>query len=219
METSKRTLKNLFLSRHKQILWGAGFGMLWGFLVGGGTTPRAVVTIDQVNHIVTIKRAALSSPVTVSLDVYSSTYLSNLLQVTIVYLLLCFAGGWVACQLSRIRPRGQQQPRLGEAWYIFFVAFYLGGLAAFELFQMFHLGDWFIGDPPTVTVIATALISFILPLFAGLGAVFVWLLRLPSVRAPDWERHIPPYGDWLRPLVRDLVQKVRTGGKGGVKSK
>lgn len=218
MVTSKETLLSWLWSRRLAILWGGLFGILWGFLTGGGASPRALVTIDDVNHIVTIQRSALSSPITVSADVYSTTYASNLVQVAITFLLLCLAGGWVAWQLSRIRPRGQQQPRLGEGWYVFIIAFCLSGLVAISLFQAYHIGDWFIGDPPTVSVIVTAVIGFILPLFAGFGVLLIWLLRLPSVRAPDWDTHIPPYRDWIGPMIRDLVRKVRTGGKGGVKS-
>lgn len=217
METSRGGLQNWLFSRRSQISWGFLFGLLWGFTTFGDSAPRAQVSIDQVSHLVTINRASVGSPITISEDVYSQTYASNLIQVAVAFFVLCLVGGWVAWQLSRIRPRGQPQPRLGEGWFVFFVVYWLSGAGAIGLFQALHLGDWFIGDPPTAAVIVTALFGFLLPLFDGFGAFFVWFLRLPSPRAPDWETHIPPYRDWVRPLLRDLVRRVRSGGKGGVK--
>jgi hypothetical protein len=198
----------------RQLFFGTLTGGLWGFLTAAGATPRAWLTHDVGQGMVLIERGGIP-PISVSADIFFQTYMTNLIQVTLTFLLLCLGAGWVAWQLSRIRPRGQPQPPLRTGWDTFVVAFLLGGLVTVILFQQFQLGEWVKGNPPTATVILTAVIAIVLPLLDGIGLFFIWFLRLKSVRAPDWETHYPPYRDWVRPLLGRAWRSIRSDRKGG----
>ncbi len=198
----------------RPLSFGLGSGILWGFLTGAGATPRAWLTYDVGQGVVLIDREGIPT-ITLSADVFFQTYMENLIQVTLTFLVLCVGAGWVAWQLSRIRPRGQPQPALRAGWDTLVIAFLFSGLVTVAIFQELQLGIWVKGNPPTATVIITAVISILLPLFDGIGLFFVWFLRLNSVRAPDWDTHYPPYRDWLRPLLNRVWQSIRSGKKGG----
>src|SRR5260370_716060 len=51
-------------------------------------------------------------------------------------------------------------------------------------------------------------LGLVLPLYTGVATFMVWVLRLPSVRAPDWETHYPKrfagggWRSWLAPFTR-----------------
>jgi hypothetical protein len=201
----------------RQLAFGLLSGALWGFLTAGGATPRAWLVYDTGQQVIRLFRPELAEPITISSDIFFETYTSNLIQVTLTFLLLCIIAGWVAWQLSRIRPRGQQQLPLRTGWDVFIIAFLLGGLVLVVLFQELNLGEWFKGRQPTSAVLVTALLGIILPLFDGIGGFLIWFLRLNSIRAPDWETHYPPPRDWIRPLLQRLVRMIRPEGKGGKK--
>jgi hypothetical protein len=198
-------------------LFGAISGVLWGFMTAAGATPRAWLVYDIGQDIVVVRRAEIPQPITIPAAVFFQTYTTNLIQVTLTFLVLCCGAGWVAWQLSRIRPRGQRQPALRTGWDTFVILFLLGGLLTVALFQRWNLGEWFKGPQPTATVIGTAVIGVLLPLIDGVGLFFIWFLRLNSVRAPDWETHYPRPRDWLRPLLGRAWRTVRPKGKGGKK--
>src|SRR5512135_1733136 len=81
------------------IVWGAAAGALWGLLSGSGAAPRASVAYDPVRDVVILQRPDLAQPITISASVFNQTYISNLVQVTLTFLILCLVGGWIAWQL------------------------------------------------------------------------------------------------------------------------
>jgi hypothetical protein len=218
MGTGRWSLGGWFSGNRPPLVCGVLAGALWGFLTGSGATPRAWLTLDVGRHVVIIERPELRDAITVSADYFIQTYTDNLIQVTLTFLILCIVAGWVAWQLSRIRPRGQSQPRLGWGLDVYGVMFLISGLGAVLLFQELSLGNWFRGQQPTPAVVITGVIGFLLPLFDGIGAFLIWFLRLESVRAPDWDTRFPPPRDWLRPLFDRLLNRSRLQGKGGKRS-
>ena len=198
----------------RPLFFGVLSGGLWGFLTAAGAAPRAWLTYDVGQGVVSIERPGIPT-FSISSDIFFETYTTNLVQVTLTFLVLCLGAGWVAWQLSRIRPRGQPQPPLRPGWDTLVLAYLMAGLLMVALFQELHLSEWVKGNPPTTTVIVTAIIAALLPLFDGIGLFLIWFLRLKSVRAPDWDTHYPPYRDWLRPLLRRAWQSIRSDKKGG----
>ncbi len=190
-------------------------GVLWGLLTGAGATPRGALYYDPATNIVTVQRPDVPDPVKISYDAFYQAYETNLIQVTLTYLVLCSIAGWVLWQLVRIRPRSEKQVPLHQGFDIYLIALLAGGLISVVVFRERDFGRWFRVSEVTTAIVITGLIGFILPLFDGIGAFMVWFLRLESVRAPNWETHIPPMRDWVRPLLARLVQRIRFRLKGG----
>ncbi len=191
-------------------------GALWGFLAAGSSTPRVVLTqsIDPGDVLVTIPQ--LNSSITVPSDTISQVYFTNLVEVGLTFFVLCFVAGWVVWQFTKLRPRGQPQLPLSQGVPSFLLIFLWGGLCAVLVFKGLDLAVWFqIGIQPTLAVIITGIIGFLLPIFDGMGMILLWLLRLDSLRAPDWETHHPPHNDWLGQGLLRLVKRNQTQRKGG----
>lgn len=149
-------------------------------------------------------------------DFYQAFY-TNLIQGTLVFLVLAGVAGWATWQLTSLRPRGEKQISLnvGLDWYL--IALALGGLATVVAFRAVGGAAWFKGAWNTPAGLASVVLGFVLPLYAGPAAFLVWFLRLPSARAPDWETHYPKrragrgWRAWLAPFARH-----RKGGDGGL---
>ena len=117
----------------------------------------------------------------------------NLALAQLALLLLAVAGpaGWATWQFTRLCPRGEEQPRLHHGLDIFVLALAAGGLICFGLFHQIGLAAWFRGPGLTPVALISAVIQILLPLYMGVALFLVWLLRLKSARAPDWETHYP----------------------------
>jgi hypothetical protein len=58
-------------------------------------------------------------------------------------------------------------------------------------FSRLGLAEWLNGPGAAPLATLSAVVQVLLPLYMGLALFLVWLLRLKSVRAPDWETHFP----------------------------
>lgn len=191
--------------RSPKLIWGGLAGGLWGLLAAGGATPRGRVVYDPSRQIVEIIRGDLPEPVTIPAATFVRVYISNLLQVALTFFVLCFIAGWVTWQHTRVQPRGLQQPPLRTGVALFTVVFLFAGLAMVLLFQAFHLAEWFRDLDAFSAIVVTGFIALLLPLYDGFGLFFLWLRRLESIRAPDWETHFPPPRDIIRPFVGRIL--------------
>jgi hypothetical protein len=173
---------------------GLGFGLLagvlWSFLTAGSATPRYPLVYDMDQGLV-YQYQAEASPNIFPADQFMADFNLTLIQLTLIFLILCALGGWGTWQLTRLRPRGAEQLpwREGADWYLIGLA--IGGLACILLFRQLGLAVWFRGASPTPARVIITVIEILLPLYAGAALFFVWLLRLSSIRAPDWETHYP----------------------------
>lgn len=198
-------------SNKKALLYGLAFGLGWGFLTAASATPPEWLIYDEVNGVV-YKYLNRSPTAVVAADIFFAEFNLTLIQVTLTYLALVALAGWATWQLSRIRPRGSEQPPLWPEldWYLIGLA--TGGLITVGLFQKLGWAVWFKGSLFPPARIASIALGILLPLYMG-GALFlVWLLRLKSVRAPNWDTAYPKPAKrsaktfWLR------WSKLRKGG-------
>ena len=173
---------------------GLGFGLLagalWSFLTAGSVTPRYPLVYDLDQGLV-YQYESVTAPSLIPADQFLADYNVTLIQLTLIFLVVCGLGGWGTWQLTRLRPRGEEQLpwREGADWYLIGLA--IGGLGCILLFRQLAWAAWFTGSQPTPARIIITVIEIFLPLYVGVALFLVWLLRLKSVRAPDWETHFP----------------------------
>jgi hypothetical protein len=204
-------------TNRRSLAFGAAAGILWGFLAAAAATPREWVVLDEAAGQVYLYTLNQPVPRTMFLPDFYQVFYSNLIQGTLLFLVLAGLSGWATWQLSRLRPRGEQQVKLshGLDWYL--IALALGGLLTVLAFREVNGASWFKGAWNTPAGLVSVVLGFVVPLYAGIATFLVWLLRLPSVRAPDWETHYPKHNPgggwraWLAPFMRR-----RKGGDSGV---
>ena len=185
------TLRAWMISHKLPTLFGIIFGGLWGFLTAATVTYREWLVYDQQAGIVYRYSDFTTSPQITIAEAFLNEYHALLLQATLILLVLSGVAGWSTWQLTRIQPRGEEQPplKMGTDWYIIGLA--IGGLCTVALFRFLGLAIWFKGTALTFPIILNSAFGFLLPLYAGVALFLVWFRRLKSVRAPDWETHHP----------------------------
>lgn len=195
-----------WLLNRKALTCGLVAGLVWGFLIAASATPRDWFVYDAGQGIVYQYRDA-APPLAVAAEGFFLEHNVTLVQITLIYLALTGPAGWATWQLTRLRPRGEEQPALREGvdWYVIGLA--MGGLIYVWLFRAFGLALWFKGPALTPAAVVSVVLEILLPLYMGVSLFLVWLLRLKSIRAPDWETHYPkptkrppgaPRFSWLR---------------------
>ena len=196
-----------WISNRRSLAYGAAAGILWGFLAAGAATPREWLVLDTNAGLVYEYALNLPAPRTMLVADFYQVFYSNLIQGTLIFLVLAGMAGWATWQLRHLRPRGEKQVRLREGldWYL--IALALGGLATVVAFREVGGANWFKGAWNTPAGLVSVVLGFVLPLYTGIATFLVWLLRLPSVRAPDWETHYPKragggWRSWLAPFTR-----------------
>jgi len=190
------------------LAYGAAAGILWGFMAAGSATPREWLVLDQGAGLVYLYSRDLPMPRTMFLSDFNQVFYSNLIQGTLIFLVLATAAGWATWQLSRLRPRGQAQVALREGldWYL--IALALAGLRTVLAFRAVGAASWFKGAWNTPAWLVSIVVGLVLPLYTGVALFLVWFMRLPSVRPPDWETRYPKrkpgagWRSWLSPLAR-----------------
>lgn len=178
-------------TNRRSLLCGLASGALWGFLTASTVTPHEWLVYDQTAGIVYKYQTATTPPQAVSAEVFLTEYNFTLIQATLMVLILVSLAGWATWQLTRVKPRSEEQPSLREGvdWYLIGLA--MGGFIAVGLFRALGLAAWFKGPGLPPAVVLSALLGIILPLYMGLSLFLVWFLRLKTIRAPDWETHFP----------------------------
>jgi hypothetical protein len=197
-----------WITNRRSLAYGAIAGILWGFLAAGAATPREWLVLDQGAGVVSLYALNLPEPRTMPVADFYQGFYSNLIQGTLIFLVLAGLAGWATWQLTRLRPRGEAQVSLREGldWYLILLA--LGGLGTVLAFRAVGAASWFKGAWNTPAGLVSIGLGFVLPLYAGVATFMVWFLRLPSVRAPDWETHYPKrfagrgWRSWLAPFTR-----------------
>ena len=191
---TKGTLQIWWQSVRSPFLYGDAFGGLWGLLTAATMTYREWLVYDQKASFVYLYSDPASIPQAIAADLFFKDYNHTLLQALLVLLVLSGVAGWSTWQLSRVRPRGEEQPPLnpGTDWYLIGLA--ISGLCAVILFRALGLAALFKGDVFSFPNILKSTIGFLLPIYAGVALFLVWFRRLKSVRAPDWETHYPKPG-------------------------
>lgn len=188
---TKETLLIWWQSVRSPFLYGGAFGGLWGFLTAATMTYREVLVYDQKAGAVYLYSDPSTTPQAIAADLFFRDFNHTLLQALLILLVLSGVAGWSTWQLSRVRPRGEEQPPLnpGTDWYLIGLA--LSGLFAIILFRALGLAVWFKGDILSFPNIVKSAVGFLLPVYAGVALFLVWFRRLKSARAPDWETHYP----------------------------
>lgn len=183
-------LLDWWLHNHTGILIGLGAGLLWGFLTASSVTPRNGLVYDVGLGVVYQFRVD-DAPIIFPADDFFADYTVALVQLTLILLVVCGLAGWATWQLTRLRARGEDQPALrqGLDWYVISLA--MGGLAGVIAFRQLGLAAWFAGPGLRPIAVVSLLLEIVLPLYMGVALFLVWLLRLKSIRAPDWETHYP----------------------------
>lgn len=190
----------------KALICGLVAGAVWGFLTAGSATPREWLVYDMGQEIVYQYRNG-APPTAIAAERFFAEYNVTLVQITLTFLALTGPAGWATWQLTRLRPRSEEQPalRAGVDWYV--ISWAMGGLFSVWLFRALGLAVWFKGSALTPAVAISIVVEILLPLYVGASLFLVWLLRLKSIRAPDWETHYPrpvkrppgaPRFSWLR---------------------
>ena len=185
------TIQGWWRANRRSLLFGSLAGIVWGLLTAATVTPREWLVWDQAAGLVYKYKSGASAPEVVAAQSWFADYSWLLIQITLILLVLSALAGWASWQLSRVRPRSEDQPslRAGSDWYL--IALAATGLAAVLVFRGFDWAAWFKGPDLTSATLGVAALGLVLPLYAG-GALFlVWFLRLKSIRAPDWETHYP----------------------------
>ncbi len=202
---------NWWRTNWRSMAYGTAAGVLWGFLAAGAATPREWLVLDQGAGLVYLYNANSAAPRVLPVAAFYQDFYSNLIQGTLIFLVLAGAAGWATWQLRRIKPRGQEQVSLREGldWYL--IALAIAGLATVVVYHALGLAVWFKGAWNTPAGLVSVGLGFVLPFYAGIGVFMVWFLRLPTVRAPDWETHYP------KPKPRSLrrwwpLARPRKGG-------
>ncbi len=197
-----------WIANRRSLAYGTAAGILWGFLAAAAATPREWLVLDQGAGLVYLFSRDLPAPRTMFLADFYQVFYSNLVQGVLIFLVLAAAAGWATWQLSRLQPRGQPQPSLREGldWYL--IALALGGLGTVLVFRAVGAAVWFKGAWNTPADLVSIVLGLVLPLYTAVALFLVWLLRLPSARAPDWETRYPKrapgsgWRSWLSPLTR-----------------
>lgn len=194
------------------LLFGLGAGGLWGFLTAAGATPPEWLVYDETAGLVYkyLDGGILSA--TVPATYFFAEFNSTLIQLTLTFLALIGPAGWATWQLTRIRPRGEDQPALqpGLDWHL--VGLAMGGLIFVWLFRLLGLAVWFKGAPLTPARVASIILGILLPLYMGISLFLVWFLRLKSIRAPDWDTHYPKPARKSKDILRFKLFQRRKGG-------
>jgi hypothetical protein len=197
-----------WIANRRSIAYGTAAGILWGFLTAGAATPREWLVLDQGAGVVHLYALNLPEPRTMLLADFYQGFYSDLIQGTLIFLVLAGLAGWATWQLSRLQPRGATQVslRAGLDWYLIMLA--MGGLGTVLAFRAIGAANWFKGTWSTPAGLVSTALGLLLPLYAGVAIFMVWFLRLPSVRAPDWETRYPKrapgsgWRSWLAPFTR-----------------
>jgi di/tricarboxylate transporter len=196
-----------WIANRRSVAYGLAAGILWGFLTFGTATPRQWLVLDQGAGVVYQYAPDLPQPRTLLLADFYQVFYSDLIQGTLIFLVVAGLAGWATWQLSRLRPRGETQVKLrdGLDWYLIMLA--LGGLLSVVALRAMGAASWFKGAWNTPAGFVSIAMGLLLPLYAGVATFLVWFLRLPSIRAPDWETHYPKrfaggWRSWLAPFSR-----------------
>ncbi len=208
-------LRRWWLLNRKALTCGLAAGLVWGFLTAASATPRDWLVYDAGQGIVHQYRDG-ALPTAVAAERFFAEYNVTLAQITLIYLALTGPAGWATWQFTRLRPRGEEQPALREGldWYVIGLA--MGGLICVWLFRILGLALWFKGPTLTPVAVVSVALEILLPLYMGASLFLVWLLRLKSIRAPDWATHYPrptkrppgaPRFRWLRRKGGDSPDK------------
>ena len=186
-----------FLRDQWYLIGGSAFrygllaGLLWGFLTSTSALPPEWLIYDEVTDVIykVLDDEILARPL--ATDKFFTELNNTLVQVTLTFLVLVGLVGWSTWQLTRIRPRGEEQPSLllGLDWYLIGLA--IGGLIFVVLFRMLGLAVWFKGSLFTPARIVTIALGILLPVYMGVSLFLVWFYRLKSARAPDWDTRYP----------------------------
>jgi hypothetical protein len=166
------------------------------------------LVLDQSAGVVYLYSLNLPAPRTLPVAVFYQGFYSDLIQGTLIFLVLAGLAGWATWQLTQVRPRGAVQVKLraGLDWYL--IALALGGLGTVLAFWEVGGANWFKGAWNTPAGLLSVVLGFVLPSYAGVATFLVWFRRLPSVRAPDWETHYPKrfagggWRSWIAPFTR-----------------
>lgn len=177
-------------SNQGALVGGFSAGLVWGFLLTGSVTPRDWLVYDPAQGIVYQSQAG-EAPIAIPAEQFFMNYNATLVQLALILLVVSGLAGWATWQLTRLRPRGEAHLplRLGSDAYV--IALAIGGLIYVWLFRQLGWASWFYGSAPTPAKVASVILELTLPLYMGIALFLVWLLRLKSVRAPDWETHFP----------------------------
>jgi hypothetical protein len=194
-----------WIANRRPLAYGTAAGILWGFLAAAAATPHEWLVLDQGAGLVYLYSRDLPAPRTMFLADFYQEFYSNLIQGTLIFLVLAAAAGWATWQLTRLRPRGEVKPSLRD-WYL--IALSLGALGTVLVFRAVGAAAWFKGAWNTPADLVSIVLGLVLPLYTGVALFLVWLLRLPSARPPDWETRYPKrapgsgWRSWLAPLTR-----------------
>jgi hypothetical protein len=211
------TVLQWWITNRRSLAYGSIAGILWGFLTMGAATPREWLVLDQSAGVVYQYALNLPAPRPMPLADFYQVFYTNLIQGTLLFLVLAGAAGWATWQLTLLRPRGEEQVSLRASldWYLITLA--LVGLGTVLALRAAGAADWFKGAWNTPAGLVSVVVGFLLPLYAGPATFLVWLLRLPSARAPDWETHYPKpvRGRGWRARLAPLTRR-RKGGDSAI---
>jgi hypothetical protein len=196
------------MGNRRCLTYGTAAGILWGFLAAAAATPHEWLVLDNAAGLVYMYSRDLPAPRTMFVADFYQEFYSNLIQGTLIFLVLAAAAGWATWQLTRLRPRGEAQASLREGFDWFLIALALGGLGTVVVFRAIGAAAWFKGAWDTPADLVSIALGLALPLYTAVTLFLVWLRRLPSVRPPDWETRYPKraagsgWRSWLAPLTR-----------------
>ena len=173
------------------LLYGLATGLFWGFLTAASATPPEWLIYDTVNGVIYKYLNSELPTAAIAADDFFTEFNLTLIQITLTYLGLIAPAGWATWQLTRIHPRGTEQPSLrqGLDWYLIGLA--VGGLILVGLFQRLGWAIWFKGAVFTPARVVSVVLDILLPLYMGISLFLVWFFRLKSVRAPNWDTAYP----------------------------
>lgn len=177
-------------SNQGALIYGLGAGVMWGFLLTGSVTPHAQLVYDSAQGIV-YQYPAAGAPIAIPAEQFFMNYYISLIQLTLILLVVSGLAGWATWQLTRLRPRQEAQLPLRQGVDAYVLALSISGLIYVWLFIQFGWADWFNDPGLTLAKVTSVTLELTLPLYMGIVLFLVWLLRLKSVRAPDWETHYP----------------------------
>src|SRR5438270_2571876 len=161
------------MAYRRALAHGTAAGILWGFLAAGAATPREWLVLDEGAGRVYLYSLNQPLPRTMFVADFYQTFYTNLVEGTLLFLVLAGLAGWATWQLSRVRPRGEAQLPLREGldWYL--IALALAGLVTVLAFQAVGGASWFKGAWNTPAGLVSVVLGFILPLYAGVATFLV----------------------------------------------